>query len=73
LRPGFLKPFRPKDGLERSALDLGLPDANFDVVLCQQGLQFFPDKLIALREMRRVLDDGGRLAIGVWTGIGGCC
>ena len=30
--------------LERSALDLRLENARFDVVLCQQGLQFFPDK-----------------------------
>jgi ubiquinone/menaquinone biosynthesis C-methylase UbiE len=29
-------------------------DASFDVILCQQGLQFFPDKLAALREMHRV-------------------
>jgi ubiquinone/menaquinone biosynthesis C-methylase UbiE len=47
--------------LERSALDLRLEDASFDVVLCQQGLQFFPDKVVALREMHRVLNHGGRL------------
>jgi SAM-dependent methyltransferase len=56
--------------LERSALDLRLENASFDVVLCQQGLQFFPDKLLALQEMRRVLDHRGRLALSVWTGIG---
>src|SRR5215510_9620836 len=56
--------------LERSALDLRLEDASFDVVLCQQGLQFFPDKGVALREMRRVLDRGGRLALSVWNGVG---
>jgi len=60
----------PVEWLERSALDLRLPDAGFDAVLCQQGLQFFPDKLVALREMRRVLDHGGRLTLSVWTGIG---
>lgn len=38
----------------------------FDVVLCHQGLQFFPDKGAALQEMRRVLAPGGRLALGVW-------
>jgi len=43
----------PIEWLERSALDLRLEDAKFDVVLCQQGLQFFPDKALALREMRR--------------------
>jgi ubiquinone/menaquinone biosynthesis C-methylase UbiE len=56
--------------LERSALDLRLEDASFDVVLCQQGLQFFPDKAIALQEMRRVLDHGGRLALSAWSGTG---
>jgi len=38
----------------------------FDVVLCHQGLQFFPDRHAALREMARVLTPGGRLALGVW-------
>ena len=51
---------------ERSALDLQLTDVSFDVVVCQQGLQFFPDKAIALKEMRRVLDHGGRIAVSVW-------
>jgi len=60
----------PIEWLERSALDLGLADASFDVVLCQQGLQFFPDQAVALREMRRVLDSGGRLALSVWNSVG---
>jgi ubiquinone/menaquinone biosynthesis C-methylase UbiE len=60
----------PIEWLQRSASDLLLPDACFDVVLCQQGLQFFPDKLVALREMRRVLADGGRLALSVWNSTG---
>lgn len=38
----------------------------FDVVFCQQGLQFFPDKPAALREMKRVLAPGGRVAISCW-------
>jgi SAM-dependent methyltransferase len=38
-------------------------------VLCQQGLQFFPDRPAALREMRRVLAPGGRLVLSVWRGI----
>lgn len=42
------------------------PDGEFDTVLCQQGLQFFPDKTAALREMARVLAPGGRLAVAVW-------
>jgi ubiquinone/menaquinone biosynthesis C-methylase UbiE len=60
----------PIEWLERSALDLRLDDAGFDVVLCQQGLQFFPDKAVALREMRRVLAGNGRLALSVWNNVG---
>jgi ubiquinone/menaquinone biosynthesis C-methylase UbiE len=54
----------------RNALDLGLEDTSFDAVLCQQGLQFFPDKPLALQQMRRVLRDDGRLAISVWNSTG---
>src|SRR5688572_3238774 len=36
---------------EASALDMPLPDQSFDVVLCQQGVQQFPDRPRALREM----------------------
>src|SRR5262245_26241555 len=60
----------PVEWIERSALDLGLPDASVDVVFCQQGLQFFLDKALAMREMHKVLDRGGRLAASVWTGAG---
>jgi SAM-dependent methyltransferase len=38
-------------------------------VLCQLGLQFFPDRLTALREIRRVLIPGGRLALNVFGPI----
>lgn len=49
-----------------SAEVLPFPDASFDVVLSQMAIQFFPDRLGALREMRRVLAPGGRVAIGVF-------
>jgi ubiquinone/menaquinone biosynthesis C-methylase UbiE len=42
-----------------------LPDASLDVVLCQMGLQFMPDKHAALHEMRRVLRRGGRLILNL--------
>jgi len=54
---------------EGSAVSLPFPDGAFDVVLCQQGLQFFPDRAVALGEMRRVLGPGGRLAVSVWRSI----
>ena len=44
-------------------------DATFDAVFCQQGLQFFPDKAHALREMHRVLAPGGRLALSMWRSL----
>jgi ubiquinone/menaquinone biosynthesis C-methylase UbiE len=56
------------DWRQGSALALPFFDGAFDVVLCQQGLQFFPDRLKALREMRRVLASAGRVALTVWTG-----
>jgi ubiquinone/menaquinone biosynthesis C-methylase UbiE len=50
---------------EASADALPLGDATFDVGLCQMGLQFFPDRLGALRELRRVVSPGGRAALNV--------
>jgi len=38
----------------------------FEVVICQQGLQFFPDKPAAAAQMRRALAPGGRLAVSTW-------
>lgn len=52
-----------------SAHGLPSPDAAFDVVFCQAGLQYFPDRPQALREMHRVLVPGGRLALLVWGPI----
>ena len=47
------------------ATDMPLPDAAFDIVFCQQALQFFPDRPTALGEMHRVLVQNGRLALSV--------
>ena len=43
--------------------------SEYDVLLCQQGLQFFGDRQAALREMCRVTAPGGRLAISVWRSL----
>jgi ubiquinone/menaquinone biosynthesis C-methylase UbiE len=75
LNPGMLavaRSMRPSGMIEwqeGSAVALPFPDAAFDVVFCQQGLQFFPDRPAAVREMYRVLAPGGRLALSVWRPI----
>lgn len=48
---------------------LPVEDESADVVLCQLGLQFFPDRAAALGEMKRALVPGGRLALLVWRDI----
>jgi ubiquinone/menaquinone biosynthesis C-methylase UbiE len=55
------------DWREGSALALPFDAHTFDAVVCQQGLQFFPDRPRALREMLRVLRPGGRVAVSVWS------
>lgn len=45
---------------------LSLADATFDVVLCSLGLMYVHDAQRAVREWRRVLKPGGRVAIAVW-------
>ena len=51
------------------ASDMPLADRAFDVVFCQQGLQFFPDRPAALVEMHRVLVQNGRLVLSVLRSI----
>ncbi|MGH8084590.1 MAG: methyltransferase domain-containing protein [Lysobacter sp.] len=70
LNPGMLSVARSSTSPEASiewyeanAESMPLPAGAFDVVFCQLGLQFMPDKLAALREMRRVLVDDGRLLL----------
>lgn len=57
----------PVEFTHTAADDLQLADGSFDVVLCQQSLQFFPDQIAALREMRRVMRTGARVGLGVWA------
>lgn len=54
---------------EASALDLPFDDAEFDRVICQQGVQFFPDPGRGLSEMARVAKKGGTVAITVWSAL----
>lgn len=72
--PGMLRVARERASLdsvtvdwrEGDATDLDLPDDSFDLVLCQQGLQFFAEPARALREAIRVLETGGRIVLNVW-------
>jgi ubiquinone/menaquinone biosynthesis C-methylase UbiE len=52
--------------LEGSALELPVPDAQFDVAVCQQAIMFFPDRELAVREMYRALKPGGRIGLNVF-------
>src|ERR1700757_3627776 len=54
---------------EGSALAMPFPDSSFDLCLCQFGLQFFPDRPAAMREMFRVLQLGSRMALSVFSAI----
>jgi ubiquinone/menaquinone biosynthesis C-methylase UbiE len=53
------------DWYRAGADGLPLPDASVDLALSQLSLQFFPDKLAALREAHRVLRPGGRITVNV--------
>lgn len=56
---------------EAPAEHMPLPDASFDTVVCQMGLQFMTDRVAAAREMRRVLAPGGRIWLSVPGPIAG--
>jgi ubiquinone/menaquinone biosynthesis C-methylase UbiE len=79
LNPGMLARARATDETgaridwrEGSATEMPFANASFDRVLCQQGLQFIPDKAAALAEMHRVLAPEGRLVLSVWRSIEHC-
>lgn len=57
------------DWVQGNALDLPFDDSAFDLVFCQHGLQFFPDRARAVSEMFRVLAPGGEAAISTWRGL----
>jgi ubiquinone/menaquinone biosynthesis C-methylase UbiE len=54
---------------QADALALPFDDQVFDVVACQFGVMFFPDKVRSYREARRVLRPGGRFFFSVWDRI----
>jgi ubiquinone/menaquinone biosynthesis C-methylase UbiE len=54
---------------QADALALPFEDRTFDVVVCQFGVMFFPDKVQGYREARRVLKRGGHFFFNVWDRI----
>lgn len=59
------------DNIETQACDaseLPFADKTFDAISCRFGFMFFPDMLMAVKEMARVLKPGGRIAVAVWNG-----
>ncbi|MGZ3183651.1 MAG: methyltransferase domain-containing protein [Telluria sp.] len=64
-----LLPSRAVRWQQADALALPFADASFDVVACQFGAMFFPDKVAGYAEARRVLRPGGRFLFSVWDRI----
>ena len=54
--------------IESDVCASGLGEAQYDVILSQQGYQYFPDKQRALDELYRLLTPEGRLIFSVWDG-----
>jgi SAM-dependent methyltransferase len=54
---------------QADALNLPFEDQSFDVVACQFGAMFFPDRVQGYKEARRVLTPGGRFLFSVWDRI----
>ena len=49
------------------ACELPFENNTFDAISCRFGFMFFPDMLLAAKEMIRVLKPGGRIATSVWN------
>ena len=60
----------PVSWRQADAMALPFADGEFDVVVCQFGVMFFPDKARAFAEARRVLQPGGTFLFNVWDRIG---
>jgi ubiquinone/menaquinone biosynthesis C-methylase UbiE len=54
---------------QADALTLPFENAAFDLVCCQFGAMFFPDRIAGYREARRVLKPGGQFLFSVWDRI----
>ncbi|MGI9263490.1 MAG: class I SAM-dependent methyltransferase [Gammaproteobacteria bacterium] len=60
---------RPVNWRQADVMSLPFEDDSFDVVVCQFAVMFFPDRVAAYREVRRVLRPGGKFLFNVWRDI----
>lgn len=60
---------RPVEWRQADAMALPFGEGEFDMVVCQFGAMFFPDKAKAFSEVRRVLRSGGSFVFNVWDRI----
>lgn len=51
------------------ACTLPCADKSFDLIVCQYGVMFFPDKVQAMKEARRVLAPGGTYFFSIWDAL----
>jgi SAM-dependent methyltransferase len=58
--------------VESAAAPLAVADATMDLVVCHQGFQFFPDRVRAAGEIRRILKNDGRALVSTWCSISEC-
>ncbi len=65
-RQGLDKRLRWK---QADALKLPFEDSSFDVVFCQFGVMFFPDRVAGYREAKRVIKPGGKFLFSAWDRI----
>lgn len=61
-----IKGFTNFETVECDVSTLPFADATFDAISCRYGFMFFPDMLVAAKEMLRVLKPGGKFATSVW-------
>ncbi len=60
---------RPVTWRQADVMELPFPDESFDAAVCQFSVMFFPDRVAAYREIRRVLRPGGAFLFSVWNSI----
>jgi ubiquinone/menaquinone biosynthesis C-methylase UbiE len=60
---------REVDWRQADVMTLPFAKASFDVVLCEFGVMFFPDRVHAYRNVRNVLRPGGTFLFNSWSRI----